>query len=277
MLEFLKRDGWSHDSIETRSVDVEDWDDLRGEEGEGVRVVLPPITIALLDEYDAAPDEFDAEDWLRDNLISHTTTDQDRRAADIANTYAQDPDDWLFENWRTLLTAEQITGVEADMAEAKEEHDSDAIEQARDNFKDSDSYYEWKDGFEPAMNFYWPVDLAYELDEETAAERIDKHAGATSLVWIERVQSHAIVLTGGGMDLSWDICAAYICCGCVPPARLLLGLPRFAGGGYAKFGELIVNTLIPLLVKHREWQAEHARDEAKRLVEHLKLTDLTLN
>lgn len=272
MLDFLKREHWNHDCIDARPVEA-DWDRLRGENSDGVEVILPPLTADTLSQYDAEPDEFDAEGWLLENLSSHTTADQNEHVADMAEADDQDPEDWLLQNWRTFLPAEKIAEIEEALAEAKDEHDTDALEEAKEAFEHSDGWYEWKDGFEPVMNGYWPVTLAYRLDAETAAARIDQYGGSTALVWIESANTHAIILTGGGMDLSWDICAAYICCGCVPPARLLLDLPRFT----SRFGELIVNTLLPLLVEHREWQAKRARDETARLAEHLlpnPITDL---
>jgi len=38
-----------------------------------------------------------------------------------------------------------------------------------------------------------------------------------------------LTLMGGGMDLSWDICAAYTLAGCLPPAHFASYLPEFTG------------------------------------------------
>jgi hypothetical protein len=40
---------------------------------------------------------------------------------------------------------------------------------------------------------------------------------------------HALALTGGGMDLSWEICAAYVALGFLPPLEHARDLPRMAG------------------------------------------------
>jgi len=152
-------DRLSYASIYTRAIHC-DWEQMRGENGDGVEVVLPPITREVLEEY--------APDLLADDL---------------------------------------------------------SLEEAVERFEYSEGYYDWRDSFEPMMNYYWPVDLAYGVSPETAGALIEKHAGATSLVYLSETEQHAIVLTGGGMDLSWDICAAYVCCGCIPPLRLLEDLP----------------------------------------------------
>lgn len=85
--------------------------------------------------------------------------------------------------------------------------------------------YEW--GAEgPMMNYWYPV------------ERIDSDDDAVSAavairdlpLCVVRVgDDYGFALTGGGMDLSWDICAAYVATGNLPPAHFA-DLPSFAGG-----------------------------------------------
>lgn len=40
-----------------------------------------------------------------------------------------------------------------------------------------------------------------------------------------------LALTGGGMDLSWEICEAYLRCGYLPPAHFARHLPKMGGRG----------------------------------------------
>lgn len=221
----------SYACIFTSSMSV-DWDKLRGEDSDGVEIVLPKITISVLEEYDRAP-EFDEEDWLEDNIGDHV---DDARLSEIGVLHDLDPEDvidWLAEEdrWRHHLTADEVADIQEALAEAKadffdpDDEDSplfDAIEQ----FKDSQEFYEWKDRYEPMMNFIWPVDLGYGVEPEEAAALIDQFAGSTTLVYIQDLDTHAIALSGGGMDLSWDIATAYLCCGCLPPVSLLYRLPR---------------------------------------------------
>lgn len=83
---------------------------------------------------------------------------------------------------------------------------------------------EWRDANFPIMNALWPVDLAYGRSHQEATRLIGKHGGATVLITID--DRDFIAMTGGGMDLSWHIASAYVCCGCVPPVQILEGLYR---------------------------------------------------
>ena len=45
----------------------------------------------------------------------------------------------------------------------------------------------------------------------------------------ERDDEYGLALTGGGMNLAWDIAGAYVLLGYVPPVALYGSLPLFAG------------------------------------------------
>lgn len=121
------------------------------------------------------------------------------------------------EDWRDVDFDVVYPVVTIEIAEQHGFHDVD-------DFIDSCAYYDWQDSMSPMMNFYWPVDVS---DVEGAAMAIYNHAGNTSLIYLNDLDKYAIVLTGGGMDLSWDIAAAYVCCGDVPPAELLRNLSSY--------------------------------------------------
>lgn len=95
---------------------------------------------------------------------------------------------------------------------------------ARVDWRETDAASDWEESFFPMMNALWPVELAYGRSEEEAAALMNLHAGATSLITVD--DQTYIAMTGGGMDLSWHIAAAYVCCGCVPPLDILDGLSR---------------------------------------------------
>lgn len=235
------RDSLSYANVFMHAIRVEDWRELYGENCDGWRIVLPPVTRGVLEEYGAedfyleiAPAEFNAEKWMEANLPEDFESEDERQAA---------------------------------LREAREEFEEDdesALAQAIERFERTDSFYDWQQRFEPAMNFYWPVNLAYGVSEEDAAALIDRHAGATSLVYIESFDTHAIVLTGGGMDLSWDICAAYVCCGCVPPMELLEGLPEFKQHGTDML-RFILETCVPKAAEFVEGRAARMREHAARI------------
>jgi hypothetical protein len=257
-------------SAQSRSVD---WDVARREDDEGVTVHLPEITADVLAEYGSEPEAFDADDWLEDNLESYLTPAQLETFTARAETDEDSLDDWLRANWRYQLSADTIAQVEADMAAAKEEHDEEALEQAVQDFEHSDGWYEWKDSFEPAMTFIWPCN-PYRISDQDAATLINELAGSTSLVTItppddsSEDETQGIVLTGGGMDLSWDICAAYICCGQIPPVRLLSGLPSFAGHNMSPMAKAILECM-DLAADALESRAQRLREDRARFEDRL--------
>src|SRR3546814_20607146 len=61
------------------------------------------------------------------------------------------------------------------------------------------------------------------LDLQACADRIAEHAPNCCLIsFSDDGRSHTgIGMTAGGMDLSADLAAAYICCGYVPPMTIM--------------------------------------------------------
>lgn len=102
-------------------------------------------------------------------------------------------------------------------------------EKLRQQFEQTEEYDEWRDGFEPMMNYVWPVMLPYGADAREVAAKIAAYAPATTLVEFGDgsafcPEEYGIALTGGGMDLSDQLAAAYLCAGAVPPVSILHGL-----------------------------------------------------
>lgn len=133
-----------------------------------------------------------------------------------------------------------------------------------DEFTDSTGWHEWRDSFNPMMLYYWPLFL-HGSSAEHVAELMDEFAPNCSLLRIEGDslrqtvgEDYAIVLTGGGMDLSDNLAAAYLCAGSVPPIELLKGLSNTVRGGKVK-------TLgPPLRVAYRQAKAA-LRSDIERL------------
>lgn len=73
-----------------------------------------------------------------------------------------------------------------------------------------------------AMNYFYPVPIE---DCENAAEKV---ADLPLLVVEFEDGETGLALSGGGMDLSWEICAAYIALGYLPPVHFC-ELPRMGG------------------------------------------------
>lgn len=76
----------------------------------------------------------------------------------------------------------------------------------------------------PMMNYWYPIALD---DCEDAARKISH----LPLCVIEFKDGRTgLALTGGGQDLSWEICEAFVCLGFCPPLHFCGDLPRMAGG-----------------------------------------------
>ncbi len=77
----------------------------------------------------------------------------------------------------------------------------------------------------PMMNYYYPLP-GFKMDPQEAAKLIVDLP--LCLVYFPDTEEYALALTGGGMDLSWEICAAYMKVGYWPPTHFRL--PGMAGG-----------------------------------------------
>jgi hypothetical protein len=201
-----------------------DWRELY-QNGDEYEVLTPPATYATVKEY--APD--------------------------------------LFAEWQRIAAQDEV-----DSPELGSELDSDHA----DEWQQSDAFEEWRDSYYPVMNYAWPVSMSYGgPSAEEAAALIDRFAGACTLVefgeghnpfgpeFASDTPEFAIALTGGGMDLSDHLAVAYLCCGCVPPERLLNGLDQFSGP--SANGRLEENK--GLLAEAYSRAAEYFRSRAERL------------
>ena len=76
----------------------------------------------------------------------------------------------------------------------------------------------------PMMNYFYPC--PFKASMRDAAKAIED----LPLCVVElRGEERGLALTGGGMDLAWEICAAYIALGFLPPIHFAGRLPDMAG------------------------------------------------
>lgn len=81
----------------------------------------------------------------------------------------------------------------------------------------------------PMMNYMYKIDTSRVGGLENAALAIfDLPLCVVSFIDGQRWGEKYLALTGGGMDLSWDICLAYMRLGYLPPIHFY-HLPEFAG------------------------------------------------
>lgn len=86
----------------------------------------------------------------------------------------------------------------------------------------------------PMMNGYWPLPGERELDAEDAARALVD----LPLCVVKVGEVYGLALTGGGMDLSWEIAEAYLRVGYRVPAAI--ELPGMADRGCSKRDRAIV-------------------------------------
>ena len=119
----------------------------------------------------------------------------------------------------------------------------------------------------PMMNFAYKlpsrVNLMPSGDLESSQARLVEHGGSVTLVTIH--DEPYIALTGGGMDLSWDICGAYVLLGFLPPLHFC-DLPHFAGLKLTKGNRAILDACLVSAEIAAQWA-----NRAKERLEEYKI------
>jgi hypothetical protein len=115
-----------------------------------------------------------------------------------------------------------------DYCEASRCGDCNAVVIGREGDRHSDVDHESEcnghiSGEGPMMSYFYPVDL--DDAEEAARKLVDT---CLCVVTMTEGNQTGLALTGGGMDLSWEICAAFIALGFLPPLHFC-DLPGMAG------------------------------------------------
>jgi hypothetical protein len=109
------------------------------------------------------------------------------------------------------------------------------------------------------MNYYYPV----EIDDTDEAAKL---LADTCLCIVTIDDKTALALTGGGMDLSWEICAAFIKLGFLPPLHFC-DLPGMAGKPRGDEDKLTIAACLKTCEVASNWAlrtAERIRDLVKR-------------
>lgn len=131
----------------------------------------------------------------------------------------------------TPVSADWSTGYGErwDFTEAKRLSDVDDNADPSDirTNHDGDGYALGLEG--PMMSYYYPLPEWAEYGmsaEDTARALVDL---PLCLVHFEESDEYGLALTGGGMDLSPEICEAFITLGYLPPFHFAANLPAMAG------------------------------------------------
>jgi hypothetical protein len=190
-----------------------------------------------------------------------------------------------YETIFPVPTYGDVAEYDADIFEANESDDSDQDRRHHlplssndlELWNQTDAHFEWRGRFDPMMNYAWPVEFAYEWPHDAEAVAALLREFAPNCVLVEfsdgcnpfgddmasDTPEYGIALIGGGMDLSDDLAAAYLCCGCVPPEHILHGL-----SGVMSAWDRDRLPIVEAYDRAADWfaaRAESLRDEAKRL------------
>ena len=138
------------------------------------------------------------------------------------------PDYTLLDLWELIDLADNLGVDIGDMSTRVETNHDLTVEEGKDEV--IEAFQEWQnddgvDSFFPMMNYAYPIELGGRWSDEAA--RI--FAAHLPLTIIETSNGDTyLALTGGGMDLSWEICRAYMICGYLPPVHYAANLPNMA-------------------------------------------------
>jgi len=104
----------------------------------------------------------------------------------------------------------------------------------------------------PMMNCFYPITDRLELPEKPW-EVLE----CTTIVDIEGMDGYALALTGGGMDLSWEICRSFVNLGLLPPVHFAK-LPRMGGRGTSERDKQLLRACLYSLMIKARWIEQSA-------------------
>lgn len=96
----------------------------------------------------------------------------------------------------------------ADLNEDEEDEEDEEERKMKllEEFRHSSAYYEMRDSLCPIMNF---MHILQYTPTYEAISRVNKYARNCVIIYVEKLDTYGIALTGGGMDLSDNIELAY--------------------------------------------------------------------
>lgn len=162
-----------------------------------------------------------------------------------------DPHYWPFEQCQAWMLDRGM-----DEVPSQSEYDEDPDEVLVDMRDRIETEMYESDDYTPIMSHIYPIHLNY--DEQTAQAQLDDLPVVLVNVRIDGYSGHVpyLALSGGGMDLSWEICEAYIRLGQLPPVHFC-NLPRMAGRGESEQDRQIIRACLEsLLIRKRRTERE---------------------
>lgn len=169
--------------------------------------------------------------------LGYASVDAQSREIDWTEACGED-----FEGWRVIypsLTFGDLAEHAEDLLTPAQARVADrspykpAPQKLIEQFEETRAGYEWRDAFQPMMNFVWPAFIPYGMSSQDVADRLAQFAPTVSLVTFDDDshcgEDYGYALSGGGMNLSDQLAAAYLCAHQIPPLSLLEALPGVIG------------------------------------------------
>ena len=121
---------------------------------------------------------------------------------------------------------------------------AEALDRLLDDYREEllDAFRYDSPQFEPMMNYLYPI----EVDDPEQAQSVLYRAHLPVCVVVVKDNGEwqpYLALTGGGMNLSWEICEAYMRLGFLPPVHFC-DLPAIAGRGQSGRDQWIVQACL---------------------------------
>lgn len=130
------------------------------------------------------------------------------------------------------------------------------IDDLRDMVREA--MYEDSDRYSPMMNYLYPLP-GLRMDDGAAQAAVEDTACVVVSVNLDGDWETFLALAGGGMDLSWDICAAYIALGYLPPVHFCC-LPRYPESGKSDRDKAIIAACRRSCECAAKWAAKRIAD-----------------
>lgn len=108
--------------------------------------------------------------------------------------------------------------------------------------------------YTPRMNFIYPLPDTFVVPHD-----FRKKLNNTTIVYMMEEDRYYLALTGGGMDMSWEICESYINLGFLPPAHFAT-LPQIAGRGESREDRKIIRACRESLWLAHKWAKDRLVD-----------------
>ena len=222
------------DAVDVKPVDF-DWTVGYGED-DGWEIVYPDVSgwdLARCKDYlmDRGGDEFpELNPWGMgyESLREFLGSDADESCEDFSETELRD----------VILDSEEVLDAWREFVAEKIQEDSDS--------------------FTPMMSYYYPLPYFGRMDPSTAQTKL---IGSGSAIVAIVAGETVLALAGGGMDLSWDICRAYMLLGYLPPVYFC-ELPAYAD--LPRDASWIISGCLRSIEVMRQWIA-NKEDSLRRL------------